>query len=97
MHEETIVSRGPAAVRVSDGLAAGHLLDAAELVFEYMAATQAEAGRPEAASVSELPAVLRRECEDLAACYAPPDCPMASLTGWTGGTIASALDQPVVG
>lgn len=59
-------------VRIVDGLAAGHRSDAADLVFEYMAATQAEAGRPVPVSISQLPPVLRRECEDLAACYARP-------------------------
>ena len=37
-----------------------------------MAATQAEAGRGEPASIGQLPPALRWECEHLAAVYAPP-------------------------
>jgi ribosomal protein S18 acetylase RimI-like enzyme len=46
--------------------------DAAALVFEYMAATQAETGRPVPASAGELPAVLQRECGSLQDAYRPP-------------------------
>jgi GNAT superfamily N-acetyltransferase len=42
------------------------------LVFEYMAATQAENGRPEPAGIGELPAVLQRECSSLQDVYRPP-------------------------
>ncbi len=59
-------------VRVLDALAAGRDGYAAELVFEYMAATQAETGHPWPARVDQLPAVLARECRDLAAAYARP-------------------------
>jgi GNAT superfamily N-acetyltransferase len=46
--------------------------DAAALVFEYMAATQAENGRPVPSAIAELPAVLRRECSSLQDVYRPP-------------------------
>jgi GNAT superfamily N-acetyltransferase len=42
------------------------------LVFEYMAATLAENGRPEPAGIAELPAVLRRECSNLQDVYRSP-------------------------
>jgi len=43
----------------------GRESDALTLVFEYMAATQAETGRPVPSDIAELPAVLRRECRSL--------------------------------
>jgi len=46
--------------------------DAAALVFEYMAATQAETGQPVPAGISELPAMLQRECRDPPAVYRLP-------------------------
>jgi putative acetyltransferase len=46
--------------------------DAAALVFEYMAATQAETGRRVPGDMEELPAVLRRECQDLPGVYRAP-------------------------
>jgi hypothetical protein len=54
---------------VMSALAPGRADDAAALVFEYMAATLAEAGRPVPASIGDLPAVLERECRDLDAVY----------------------------
>jgi GNAT superfamily N-acetyltransferase len=48
------------------------LNDAEALVFEYMAATQAEAGRAVPASAAELPGVLRTEQADLLAAYRRP-------------------------
>jgi ribosomal protein S18 acetylase RimI-like enzyme len=59
-------------VAVVSAFAAGRGRDAAALVFEYMAATQAETGRGMPAQISELPAVLQRECRDLPAVYCPP-------------------------
>jgi ribosomal protein S18 acetylase RimI-like enzyme len=69
------------AVRVLDALAAGREGDAAELVFEYMAATQAETGHPWPACIDQLPAVLARECRDLAAAYAPPGVLLLAYCG----------------
>lgn len=51
---------------------AGRGADAAALVFEYMAATQAETGQPAPARISDLPDVLRREYGNLQAVYCPP-------------------------
>jgi putative acetyltransferase len=67
----TLPLDGPA-VRIIDSLPAGRVADAVSLVFEYMAATQAEAGRSEPASILQLPPPLRAECEDLATFYARP-------------------------
>jgi ribosomal protein S18 acetylase RimI-like enzyme len=58
--------------RVASAFAAGRGDDAAALVFEYMAATQAETGRAVPGGIGELPAVLQRECRDLPAVYRPP-------------------------
>jgi GNAT superfamily N-acetyltransferase len=60
------------AITVVSAFPAGRGSDAAALVFEYMAATQAETGQPVPASISELPAVLQRECRNLPAVYHPP-------------------------
>lgn len=46
--------------------------DAAALVFEYMAATQAETGLAVPARIGELPAALQRESRDLPAVCCPP-------------------------
>lgn len=59
-------------VTIVGAFPAGRDGDAADLVFEYMAATQAETGRPVPAGPGELPGVLRRECRDLASVYRPP-------------------------
>jgi GNAT superfamily N-acetyltransferase len=49
-----------------------HQQHAAALVFEYLVATLAEAGRSTPADVDHLPPVLRDECHDLATAYQPP-------------------------
>jgi GNAT superfamily N-acetyltransferase len=51
---------------------AGRDGDASALIFEYMAATQAETGRPVPAGVDDLPAPLQRECGNLGAVYRAP-------------------------
>ena len=61
-----------AATTVVSAFPAGRGDDAAALVFEYMAATQAETGRAVLTDVGELPAVLRHECRTLQAVYRPP-------------------------
>lgn len=50
------------AIRVVSAFPAGRGDDATALVFEDMAATQAETGRAVPAGIGELPAVLQREC-----------------------------------
>jgi ribosomal protein S18 acetylase RimI-like enzyme len=70
-----------ALLRVSDALAAGREREAAALVFEYMAATQAETGRPVPDSPDGLPPVLARECRDLAAAYPPPGVLLTARLG----------------
>ena len=59
-------------VTVDSAFRAGRGGDAAAMVFEYMAATLAETGRRMPAGISELPAVLERECRDLPGVYCPP-------------------------
>jgi ribosomal protein S18 acetylase RimI-like enzyme len=61
-----------AEVTVVSAFAAGRGDDAAALVFEYMAATQARTGQEVPAGIGELPAVLQRECRSLQAVYRPP-------------------------
>ena len=60
------------AITVVSAFPAARDSHATALVFEYMAATQAETGQPVPAKISELPAALRRECRDLSAVYRPP-------------------------
>ena len=76
------------AVTVVSAFPAGRGGDAAALVFEYMAATQAETGQPVPAGISELPAVLQRECRDLPAVYRPPG---ALLIAGHGGQPAGCV------
>lgn len=61
-----------APLTVLDAIAAGRTAEAAALVFEYMAATQAETGRPVPDYISRLPSVLRTECENLDSSYGAP-------------------------
>ena len=61
-----------AVITVVSAFAAGRGDDAVALVFEYMAATQAETGQEVPAGIGELPAVLQRECRNLPAVYRPP-------------------------
>jgi N-acetylglutamate synthase-like GNAT family acetyltransferase len=61
-----------ATVTVTSAFPASRGGDAVALVFEYMAATQAENGRPVPSGVAELPAVLRRECSSLQDVYRSP-------------------------
>jgi ribosomal protein S18 acetylase RimI-like enzyme len=60
---------GSAVIRVAAARGGG---DSIELVFEYMAATQAETGQPVPAGIGDLPGVLQRECRDLQSVYRPP-------------------------
>lgn len=69
------------AVSVVDAFASGRHADAMSLVFEYMAATQVETGRPRPADVDQLPAVLRRECEYLDHTYQPPGTLLLACRG----------------
>jgi ribosomal protein S18 acetylase RimI-like enzyme len=79
------------AVTVVSAFAAGRGSDAAALVFEYMAATQAETSQPVPARISELPAVLQRECRDLPAVYRPPGALLiAGHSGQPAGCVGLA-------
>lgn len=60
------------AAEVINAFPAGREGDATALVFEYMAATLAEAGRPAPAAIGELPPVLQFECSNLQEVYCPP-------------------------
>jgi GNAT superfamily N-acetyltransferase len=57
---------------VVDAIAAGRRTEAAALIFEYMAMTEAEGGRPVPASLDALHPVLAAECRFLESTYAPP-------------------------
>ncbi|GAA3068489.1 GNAT family N-acetyltransferase [Streptosporangium carneum] len=59
-------------VRVLDAFAAGRGADAATLIFEYMAATQAEIRGTVPASVDDLSAALREECRNPETVYHAP-------------------------
>jgi GNAT superfamily N-acetyltransferase len=61
-----------ATITVVNAFTAGRDDDAAALVFEYMATTQAETGQAVPAGIGELPAVLQHECRNLRALYRPP-------------------------
>lgn len=89
-------------MRIVDGLAAEHLTDAKDLIFEYMAITLGEGGRPVPQTVSQLPAVLRRECENLTTWYASPgallvayhdDLPVGCV-GLSPGPPPGAIESP---
>lgn len=58
--------------QVLDAIATNHHTDATALVFEYMAATMAETGRPVPADIDQLPSILRAECEQLETAYQAP-------------------------
>lgn len=74
---------------------AGRSDAAATLVFEYMAATQAETGRPVPSVVGGLPSVLRRECSDLEGVYrAPGVFLVAELCGRAVGCVGLAALPP---
>jgi GNAT superfamily N-acetyltransferase len=74
--------------RVVSAFAAGRGSDAAALVFEYMAATQAETGQAVPARIGGLPAVLQRECRNLPAVYRPPG---TLLVADHGGQLAGCV------
>jgi GNAT superfamily N-acetyltransferase len=75
-----------ATVTVTSAFPASRGGDAAALVFEYMAATQAENGRPVPTGIDELPAVLRHECSSLQDVYRPPGVFLiADLAGQPAG------------
>jgi GNAT superfamily N-acetyltransferase len=78
-------------VTVTSAFPASRGGDAVALVFEYMAATQAENGRPVPSGTAELPAVLRRECSGLQDVYRPPGvCLIADLAGQPAGCVGLA-------
>ena len=70
------------AADIINAFPAGRQGDATVLVFEYMAATLAEAGRLAPGGIGELPPVIQRECRNLAAVYRPPG---ALLVAYAGG------------
>ena len=78
-------------VSVIDAFPSGRGEDALALVFEYMAATQAEIGRPLPAGIAELPDFLRRECQDLQGVYQPPGALLiADCDGQLAGCVGLA-------
>jgi len=82
-------------ITVVSAFAAGRGGDAAALVFEYMAATQAETGRTVPTGISDLPAVLQRECRNLRAVYRPPGAVLiADYGGKPAGCVGLAACSP---
>jgi GNAT superfamily N-acetyltransferase len=80
------------AATVISAFPAGRGGEAVALVFEYMAATQAETGRPVPSDIAELPAVLRRECRSLHDVYRPPGVFLiADLDGQPAGCAGLAV------
>jgi len=57
---------------VVDAFASGRQHEAADLFFEYMAATEEEAGRGQVDRQDQLPPPLRAEVADLRSSYPPP-------------------------
>ena len=82
-----------AEVTVVSAFAAGRGDDAAALVFEYMAATQAETGQAVPAGIGELPAVLQRECRHLQAVYRPPGALLIADHGGQPACLASCSPE----
>jgi ribosomal protein S18 acetylase RimI-like enzyme len=76
------------AVSIADAIVAGRTDDAAALVFEYLAITQAEMGRPSPAGIGELPPALQRECRDPGAVYRQPG---TLLVAYAGGQPAGCV------
>ena len=83
------------ATTVVNAFPAGRGDDAAALVFEYMTATQAETGQPGVSRISQLPAVLQRECRTLQAVYGPPGALLiADHNGQPAGCVGIAPCSP---
>ena len=84
-----------AAITVVSAFPAGRGDDAAALVFEYMAATQAETGQAVPTGVGELPAALRHECRTLPAVYRLPGALLiADHNGQPAGCVGIAFRSP---
>jgi GNAT superfamily N-acetyltransferase len=83
---------------VASAFADGRDAAAAELVFEYMALTQADTGQPVPAAAGDLPAVLARECRELREVYRPPgDLFVAEYDGYLVGCAGLAVLAGAVG
>jgi hypothetical protein len=68
-------------ILVLDAITTGRSAEAEALVFEYMAATQAEVGRPLPTDVAELPEVLRTECDNIGSAYRAPGTMLLAYRG----------------
>lgn len=66
-------------VEIVEAFHTGRTADASSLLFEYMAATEAEAGRSVPASIDGLPASLRAECVAPATHFRPPGTVLLAL------------------
>ena len=76
----------PAPVRVVSALIPSLLPHAVDVLFEYMATTEGEVGRPAPETIAQLPEPLRRECERPERSYADP-----------GALLVACLADQVVG
>src|SRR5262245_2109560 len=78
----------PAPVRVVSALSPTLLPRAVDVLFEYMATTEGEVGRPVPETIVELPEPLRRECERPERSYADPGALLvACLAGQVVGCV----------
>jgi ribosomal protein S18 acetylase RimI-like enzyme len=66
---------------IVDAMATGRDAEAAAIVFEYVAMTQGEVGRPVPGGVDELPDGLAAECRALPTYYAPPGAILLAVGG----------------
>jgi GNAT superfamily N-acetyltransferase len=69
------------APHIVDATTTDRLDEAAAIVFEYLASTEAEVGRTVPRTPDELPPALRAVCSSLAAHYAPPGAFFLAVQG----------------
>jgi GNAT superfamily N-acetyltransferase len=74
----------PARVTVVRALVSSLRAPAVELLFEYMALTEGEVGRPVPETIAGLPSSLRRECEEPERSYAHPGALFLARVGSDG-------------
>ena len=71
-------------VRIVDAMATGRDAEAAAIVFEYLAMTWEEVGRPRPRDVDDLPEALAVECRTLPAYYTAPGAILLAVEGVAG-------------
>lgn len=79
----------PSKIRILDAMRTDRLAEAGELIFEYVAATEAEVGHRVPAHLTELPMPLYSECSDPRSAYpAPGTVLIAECDGHAIGCVA---------